>query len=77
MQEDFEQMKEDFEQMMEFYNSLKQQIRKADPHLYERWKAGGFLVDHDIVSMYPDMGQVVETLVEVEEEEPLPAVFRL
>jgi hypothetical protein len=55
-------MQKRFEEMMELYNELKQEIRHKDKHLYERWKAGGFIVDEDIVSMYPHMGEVVESL---------------
>lgn len=62
-------MQERFQEMMDLYEELKRDIRHADPRLYERWKAGGFLVDSDIVSMYPHMGEVVETLAEGEEDE--------
>lgn len=62
-------MLERFQEMMGLYEELKHDIRHADRGLYERWKAGGFLVDPDIVSMYPDMGKVVEILAEGEEDD--------
>lgn len=46
---------------------------KEMPHLYERWKAGGFLVDTDIVSMYPNaeevIGELMDNIDEDEEED--------
>jgi hypothetical protein len=62
-------MREQFDEMMGLYQAIKRKIRQLDPHLYERWKAGGFIVDKDIVSMYPDLGSVVEDL----EAEEYPA----
>jgi hypothetical protein len=35
------------------YNEIKREIFHADKLFYERWKAGGFLIDEDIMSMYP------------------------
>lgn len=64
-----DELREDFEKMMELYNSIKRQVRQRDKYLYERWKAGGFLVDHDIVSMYPDLTEVMEQLDNPEDEE--------
>ena len=62
-------LSEKYEQMMELYCELKQEIRMRDKYLYERWKAGGFLVDEDIMSMYPNLTKVVETLTDREEDE--------
>lgn len=64
-----DELREDFDKMMELYESIKRQIRQRDKHLYERWKAGGFLVDHDIVCMYPDLTEVMEQLDNPEEDE--------
>lgn len=63
------ELSEKYEQMMELYCELKQEIRMRDKYLYERWKAGGFLVDEDIMSIYPDIHEVVETLTSREDEE--------
>lgn len=55
---------DDINQLIELYQSVKRQIRQQDKHLFERWKAGGFLVDNDIISMYPNLQQIAETLEE-------------
>jgi hypothetical protein len=55
-------MREKFEQMMALYEELKREVRRRDPHAYERWKAGGFLVDNEILSMYPALEEVVDRL---------------
>lgn len=62
-------MREKFERMMDLYEELKREVRKRDPYLYERWKAGGFLVDSDILSMYPHLGQCVDSLEDDEEDD--------
>lgn len=49
------------------YNEIKDEIRQKDKWFYERWKAGGFLVDEDIISMYPHIGQFVEDDETIEE----------
>jgi hypothetical protein len=59
-----------FEELLEIYEELKREVKHRDPHEFERWKAGGFLVDDNIMSMYPHLGQVVDKLdVEDEDEE--------
>lgn len=55
--------------LMRAYNEIKENIRQTDSRLYQQWKAGGFLVDTDIVSMYPNISEVVESLTESEEED--------
>jgi len=67
-------IQETYDSLMSLYNELKHQIQRSDRNLYERWKAGGFLIDDDIISMYPNLTQVVEILsedndVDNEEEE--------
>lgn len=62
-------MRETYEQLMELFDELKREIRLADRLLYERWKAGGFIVDPDILSVYPDIGKVIELLEPEGEEE--------
>lgn len=64
----------EFEDLVgELYNSferIKRFVRKSDSFLYERWKAGGFLVDQDIISNYPNLNQVIDELdVDYDEEE--------
>jgi hypothetical protein len=49
-----------FENFLADYQEIKRQIRMEDPTLYERWKAGGFLVDNDIICMYPCLEGMLE-----------------
>lgn len=63
------EFQEDFNKLMDLYHSIKQEVQRKDHHLYARWKAGGFLIDNDIISMYPNLEQVVESLASQEEEE--------
>lgn len=55
--------------LMENYESLKREIRRRDINQYERWKAGGYLIDENIVSMYPNLSEVVESVFPDDEEE--------
>lgn len=51
-----------YELMMDLYADLKHEMRQETPHEYERWKAGGFLVDDDILSMYPHLGKLIDKI---------------
>jgi hypothetical protein len=61
-------MHETYQQFQELYEQLKREVRERDHTLYERWKAGGFLVDSDILSMYPNIEEIAETLGWMEED---------
>lgn len=50
-------------------NVIKIRIKKVDKHLYERWKAGGFLVEDSVVSMYPNISEVIESIDDDDEYE--------
>jgi hypothetical protein len=50
-----------FDDMMKFYRVIKQEVYARSPYLYERWKAGGFLVDNN-VSTYPSLAKVIDIL---------------
>lgn len=63
---DLQQSLEEINNGMEY---IKRICKENDKNLYERWKAGGFIVDTNIVSMYPNVDEVVESLMEEEEEE--------
>jgi len=45
------------------YEELKEEISRRDKNLYERWKAGGFVVDTDVLSMYPNLSQVCDEII--------------
>ena len=67
---DDQELQESFDEMMSLYEDIKSEVKRRNKHAYESWKAGGFLIDDDIISMYPYLGKVVESLTEeVEEEE--------
>lgn len=51
------------------YDEVKSEVRRLDSHLYERWAAGGFLIDTDIISMYPNLSEVANELEVNENEE--------
>jgi len=62
--------RQQFEDFLAQYQEIKRQIRMEDPTLYERWKAGGFLIDNDIVCMYPCVeGMLEDDLLTFEEDE--------
>lgn len=63
----YSELLEDINDCMHKFNTIKNEIRRDFPGLYERWKAGGFLVDEDIISMYPNMQNIYE-YVELEEQ---------
>jgi hypothetical protein len=57
------------EMILDGYADIKEAVRRKDSYLYERWKAGGFLVDGGILSDYPNLEQVVEQMESAEELE--------
>jgi hypothetical protein len=62
-------LRDKYLRFVELYQELKQEVRRADRSLFERWKAGGFVVDTDIVSMYPNLEEVAEALGWLDESE--------
>lgn len=64
-----EELRELADNLFADLQEIKREVRKRDPHLYERWKAGGFMVDDGFVSMYPDLIRVVDALPEEELED--------
>lgn len=48
-----------YQKFMELYRELKRHLRQVNPQEYERWKAGGFLIDGDILSHYPTLGEAL------------------
>lgn len=64
-----QEIEESFNKLMEAYNEFKTMVRQEDKILYERWKAGGFLVDDDILSMYPNALEVFNILSEKAQDE--------
>ncbi len=59
---DPEEMEEISTGLFNSFNSLKELAKHHTPNVYEQWKAGGFIVDDNIVSMYPNAQDVIEAL---------------
>ena len=57
-------LKERIENLVGEYMEIKREIRQINPRFYERWKAGGYLIDEDIISMYPNINDILDTLPE-------------
>lgn len=55
--------------MLADFDNIKRTVKDKDPLLFEQWKAGGFIVDNNVVSMYPNIEEVVEQLAAEEESE--------
>lgn len=63
------ELREMYHQMMSLYCDIKREVKSLDSLTYERWKAGGFLVDEDVVCMYPNLGKTIETLESKKQDE--------
>lgn len=55
--------------VLDGFEAIKREVMRKDPLLYEQWKAGGYLVSSNVVSMYPNIEEVVEKLETLEEED--------
>ena len=64
---DSDERNEHLDNLLIAYDELKQEVRRQDKNLYERWKAGGFIIDSDIVSGYPNIEDIVGILNAAEE----------
>lgn len=62
-------IEDDLRNLLETLHRIKQKVRNADPNLYERWRAGGFLTDASVVSMYPSIEKVVELLIDADSDD--------
>lgn len=51
------------------FENFKRVLKRNDPSTYERWKAGGFLIDDNVVSMYPCARDCVPAPDEEDSEE--------
>jgi hypothetical protein len=67
---DKEELQSLFEDFLKDFYYFKDFIKHANRAAFENWKAGGFLVDKDIISMYNTMETAFESaLNNLEEEE--------
>lgn len=62
-------LKNAYNRLCDAYDDFKHLVKQEDNHLFERWKAGGFLVDNDIISMYPNAEEVYQSLHDPEDDE--------
>ncbi len=57
------------DRLMIAFDEVKSEVKRRNSKLYERWKAGGFMVSGDFVSMYPSIEEVMEELGEEDHDE--------
>ena len=63
-------LKELYEELMGIYVDLKRDVRIKNHLFYERWKAGGFRIDEDVLDVvYPNLGEMPELADDYEEED--------
>jgi len=69
---DKEELQSLFEDFLQDFHYFKDFIKAYNRAAYENWKAEGFLVDNNIISMYKTMEQAFDSALdnlEKEEEE--------
>jgi len=59
--------------LLDAFGEFDSLLRRADRHLWERWKAGGKAVSDEFVSMYPAAAECVEQLEPDDSEEDAEA----
>lgn len=64
-----EEIQEMYEVLMENYENLKREIRRCDKNLYDLWAAGGFIIDTNILSMYPSLDEVIDRLPDDDDDD--------
>lgn len=57
------------QEMLGLFEEIKSEVKDRDRGLYDRWAAGGFNINADIVSMYPNVEEVVEELGDEDHDE--------
>lgn len=62
-------VRDQVDELYRLFEEIKSEIRREDEIEYQRWKAGGFLIDEGIYSMYPNLQQVCQSLGLDEEDE--------
>lgn len=55
-----EDLEECITQLYERFNEAKEMLRDENPAFYRQWKSGGFLIDENIMSMFPCLSDVCE-----------------
>jgi len=60
-------LREELDTLLTSFTSIKETVKAEDKSLYKRWKAGGFAIDGNFLSMYPSVESVVDDLLDEEE----------
>lgn len=55
--------------MMGIFEELKNEVRRREPLEFERWKTYGFELDDTFVSMGPNLGDIIDSLCEEDEDD--------
>jgi len=66
---DKEELQSLFEDFLKDFRYFKDFIKASNRAAYENWKAGGFLVDNDVISMYNTIEQAFESALDNLQEE--------
>jgi hypothetical protein len=59
---DDDPVQEKLDRMMDLFDEIKEIVRRRNTKLFNRWKAGGFIVCDDVHSTYPSIRDVVADL---------------
>ena len=63
------ELREKTAELYSLFEDIKREIRQKDPSAYEQWKAGGFLVDEGIISMYPALQTVADNVADAGDDQ--------
>lgn len=66
---DKESLQEALDQLSMAFGEFSSALKKADKKVYEQWKAGGYIVSDNVVSMYPSAQEAADQVGEDEEED--------
>ncbi len=58
-----EEIEQAFSKLEDAFYEFSNIVKEKDSHLYEQWKSGGFIVSDNVVSMYPNAGEVCNRLI--------------
>lgn len=54
---------EELRELERIYETVKELIKRRDPQEFKRWKSGGYIVDTDVYSTYPNIFEVGEKIL--------------
>ena len=62
-------LSQDIDDLYCLYEDIKREVKTNHKDFYQRWKAGGYLIDTDIISSYPPLEKLLYLLDEDEEDD--------